>query len=232
MSSSWWDKVTKERMARRRLLQMAGTGGAAITAATLIGCGGSDSGSSGSTTSSVVKARKPTGPLAAKQELKVRFYDDPGGFDPATIFRIEVENIGFNVFSGLTSYEPDNAKIIPDLAESWETPDPTTSTFKLRKGVKFHKGFGDFTAQTWSTATSGSWTRDGVQLPRGVQQRRFDCRARTTSASTIKLKTPGRELPAPGRQLPPGSDRQPRFGREVRCGLQVQPDRHGPIRVR
>src|SRR5687767_1567195 len=114
MCSSWWGKVTKERMARRRLLQMAGIGGAAITAATLIGCGGSDSGSSGTTTSG--SEAEATGPLAAKQELKVRFYDDPGGFDPATLFRIEVENIAFNVFSGLTSYEPDGAKIIPDLA--------------------------------------------------------------------------------------------------------------------
>ena len=89
MSSSWWDKVTTERMKRRRLLQMAGVGGAAITAATLIGCGGSDAGSSASSTSGT--QGDATGPLAAKQELKVRFYDDPGGFDPATIFRIEVE---------------------------------------------------------------------------------------------------------------------------------------------
>ena len=133
-------------MRRRRLLQMAGVGGAAITAATLIGCGGSESGSSGSSSTSSTQG-DATGPLAAKQDLKVRFYDDPGGFDPATIFRIEVENIGFNVFSGLTTYEPENAKIIPDLAESWEMPDPTTFNFKLRKGVKFHKGFGDFTAQ-------------------------------------------------------------------------------------
>jgi peptide/nickel transport system substrate-binding protein len=145
VSSSWWDKVTTERMKRRRVLQMAGVGGAAITAATLIGCGGSDSGSSGSSTSGT--DTDATGPLAAKQELKVRFYDDPGGFDPATLFRIEVENIAFNVFSGLTSYEPENAKITADLAESWEMPDPTTYNFKLRKGVKFHKGFGDFTAQ-------------------------------------------------------------------------------------
>jgi peptide/nickel transport system substrate-binding protein len=145
MAGSWWDRVTKERLARRRLLHMAGVGTAGIAAATLIGCGGSDAGSGGSTSSGSDK--EPTGPLAAKQELKVRFYDDPGGFDPATLFRIEVENIAFNVFSGLTSYEPENAKIVADLAESWETPDPTTYNFKLRKGVKFHKGFGDFTAQ-------------------------------------------------------------------------------------
>ena len=33
-----------------------------------------------------------------------------------------------------------NLKIIPGLAESWETPEPTRWRFHLRKGVKFHNG--------------------------------------------------------------------------------------------
>ena len=28
----------------------------------------------------------------------------------------------------------------PDLAESWETPDPLTYIFHLRRGVQFHDG--------------------------------------------------------------------------------------------
>ena len=42
-------------------------------------------------------------------------------------------------YESLTSY---NAKleVIPWLATSWETPDPSTYVFKLRQGVKFHNG--------------------------------------------------------------------------------------------
>lgn len=93
----------------------------------------------------------PSGPsgsseLAAKQALKVRFYDDPSGFDPASLFRIETENIAFNLYSGLTSYDSVTSKIIPDLAESWETKDQQTWTFRLHKGVQWHKGYGELTA--------------------------------------------------------------------------------------
>lgn len=83
---------------------------------------------------------------AQGKTLTVRFYDDPAGFDPANIFRIENENIAFNIFSGLTSYDGVTGEIIPDLATSWETADNKTWTFKLREGVTFHKGYGDFTA--------------------------------------------------------------------------------------
>lgn len=81
------------------------------------------------------------------KQLKVRFYDDPAGFDPASIFRIENENIAFNIFSGLTTYDSETGSIIPDLAESWETTDNKEWTFKLRQGVEWQKGYGELTAQ-------------------------------------------------------------------------------------
>ena len=84
--------------------------------------------------------------LAESQVLKVRFYDDPSGFDPATLFRIETENIAFNIYSGLTTYESKTGRLIPDLAERWETTDQRHWTFHLRKGVKWQKGYGELSA--------------------------------------------------------------------------------------
>ncbi len=44
-----------------------------------------------------------------------------------------------HVYEGLVRYTGD-LKIEPALAESWETVNPTTWRFKLRKNVKFHNG--------------------------------------------------------------------------------------------
>jgi peptide/nickel transport system substrate-binding protein len=54
-------------------------------------------------------------------------------------------------FNQIIQFDPDKpnnapSELIPDLAEKWEQPDPTTIVFTVRKGVKFHDG-GDFTAE-------------------------------------------------------------------------------------
>jgi len=52
-----------------------------------------------------------------------------------------VANMFSHVYVGLTTWEPGYPYVIKGaMAESWETPDPTTYIFNLRKGVKFHHG--------------------------------------------------------------------------------------------
>lgn len=54
------------------------------------------------------------------------------------------------IFNGLVRPVPGEVnaeRLQPDLAESWESSkDLKTWTFKLRKGVEFHQGFGEFSA--------------------------------------------------------------------------------------
>lgn len=69
------------------------------------------------------------------------------------------------IFSGLVRYTPTkvNMEVIePDLAESWEASDDRkTFTFNLRKGVQWHKGYGEVTAE--DVKYSLMWVRDNPQ---------------------------------------------------------------------
>ncbi len=49
------------------------------------------------------------------------------------------EHIDGLIFSSLVGHN-EKMKVVPDLAESWDTPDPVTYVFHLRHGVKFHDG--------------------------------------------------------------------------------------------
>ncbi len=60
-------------------------------------------------------------------------------FDAHKTISLLTTRIAYLAYNGLVNV---NAKreIEPDLAESWEQPDPLTYIFKLRKGVVFHDG--------------------------------------------------------------------------------------------
>ena len=71
------------------------------------------------------------------------------------------------VFNALVRFKPGNInpeKIEPDLAERWErSKDGLVWTFYLRKGVKFHKGYGELTAEDvkFSLEKAADKTRSG-----------------------------------------------------------------------
>lgn len=86
---------------------------------------------------------------AAERVLRVRLGADISGVDPAKIFSIENQTLANQIYSGLVryAYEKDGA-VVPDVAERWElSPDGKTYTFHLRKGVRWHKGYGELTAE-------------------------------------------------------------------------------------
>ena len=71
--------------------------------------------------------------------LKVGINQDVVGLDPHTTNATASLHVIEHIYSGLLRFN-EKLEILPDVAESYTVTDPTTYTFKLRKGVKFHNG--------------------------------------------------------------------------------------------
>ena len=76
---------------------------------------------------------------ASAQTLRYANQGDLKSLDPYTLNETTTIAHHGHVYEGLTARDKD-LKIIPGLAERWETPEPTRWRFYLRKGVKFQGG--------------------------------------------------------------------------------------------
>ncbi len=91
------------------------------------------------------------------------------GLDPTAGAAASIAEVTlYNIYETLTKINPDGS-VTPLLAESWEvSPDLTTYTFRLRKGVKFHNGE-PFNAQT----VKFSFDRAGTEKSTNKDKRTF-----------------------------------------------------------
>src|SRR3981081_3050597 len=71
------------------------------------------------------------------QTLRYANQGDLKSLDPYTLKETTTIAHHGHVYEGLVTRDKD-LKIVPALAESWETPEPTRWRFHLRKGVTFH----------------------------------------------------------------------------------------------
>ncbi|MEP2945542.1 MAG: ABC transporter substrate-binding protein [Lentilitoribacter sp.] len=91
-----------------------------------------------------------------------------GQLDPHISTKSQDKVIFGMMFNGLVRFAPGSMSsdsIEPDLAESWEkSVDGLTWTFKIRKGVQFHGGYGELTAEdvVYSLTRAGDPDRSGV----------------------------------------------------------------------
>jgi peptide/nickel transport system substrate-binding protein len=76
---------------------------------------------------------------ASAQTLRYANQGDLKSLDPYTLRETTTIAHHAHVYEGLVTRDKD-LKLIPALAESWETPEPTRWRFHLRKNVKFHNG--------------------------------------------------------------------------------------------
>src|SRR5262245_35167855 len=96
----------------------------------------------------------PAGPVDAQRKKVLNIAaKEPDTLDPHSSTLGQSQAIVRFMFRGLTRFaikdgKVTTAEVAPDLAESWTlSPEGTIWTFKLRKGVQFHKGFGELTAE-------------------------------------------------------------------------------------
>src|SRR6201997_1410889 len=76
---------------------------------------------------------------ASSQVLRYANQGELKSLDPYTLKETTTIAHHAHVYEGLVTRDK-NLKIVPALAESWETLDPLHWRFHLRKGVKFHNG--------------------------------------------------------------------------------------------
>jgi peptide/nickel transport system substrate-binding protein len=94
----------------------------------------------------------PTADAQRKKILNIAA-KEPDSLDPHASTLGQSQAIVRFMYRGLTRFAIKDGKVTtaevePDLAESWTlSSDGTVWTFKLKKGVQFHKGFGELTAE-------------------------------------------------------------------------------------
>jgi len=147
--SDYWRRFWIRRVSRRRVLRAAALGGAGLAAAAIIGCGQEEK------EATPMALPSPTPPATPTP-----FVYEPAAYRGGTLHLPGLEAFGADtldphqtefgpvfsshsaVFSKVLRYEDiERGVIVPDLAESWETPDPDRLTYiiRLRSGVRFQQ---------------------------------------------------------------------------------------------
>jgi peptide/nickel transport system substrate-binding protein len=105
---------------------------------------GGDSGAAASPAAAAATATAGAAVTAGEQPVRggaltVGLGSDIANLDPFKSNLFVDRLVQYNVYDSLVTVD-EKLEIKPGLAESWDTSDPKTVVFKLRKGVKFHDG--------------------------------------------------------------------------------------------
>ena len=140
---TYWDRFTRQRVARRRLL--AGGAGLSLGALALaaIGCGSDDD--SPSTTGGGASPAAGTGSTGAVSDTPKTGGTYGDTYTSSNNLNILTNASEYAAFGGqyvydhlITTRTNENAPFVLEAAESLEQPDEVTITFKLRQGMKYH----------------------------------------------------------------------------------------------
>jgi ABC-type transport system substrate-binding protein len=138
MAGSYWERITTQRLSRRRALQSAGVAGATAGAVWLVGCGGSSGKppAGGTVTPVGGPTQADAGPPKIGGRYKAWNQAGWGTIDPLVSVGTSVGIMPrfYNTLISRSNVDP--KFIFYDLAQSFEQPDDSTYIFKIRPGVK------------------------------------------------------------------------------------------------
>ena len=111
----------------------------------------------------------PTIAQGTNRELRIGLFGgDFGNLSPVLRYYAQGGIVMCNMMDRLVSINYANNAVEPALAEAWSNPDPLTWRIRLREGVKWHKGYGEVTAEdlayTWNFHISSKSFQVGTAL--------------------------------------------------------------------
>ena len=136
--------MKKQSLSRRKLLGLFGMG---ASGAVIAACAPVTVTEAPVATDAPVAAAAPmatdvpsAAAITSPQILIMGRGGDSVALDPAVVTDGESARVCLAIYDSLTAIEGPSTKVIPWLAESWDTQDSIEWLFKLRSGVKFHDG--------------------------------------------------------------------------------------------
>ncbi len=141
MAGSYWERMTTQRVSRRRVLQTTGVAGAAAGAVWLVGCGGGSSSgktpaAGGSPTAAGGTTPADAGPPKLGGRYKGFVQGAWGTIDPVVSVGNATGIMPYFYNTLISRSNVDPKFTFYDLAQSFEQPDDSTYIFKIRPGVK------------------------------------------------------------------------------------------------
>jgi len=127
------------------------------------------------------------------QILRIGMQYDFDNLEPAKLGNVTSVQTAYNIFETLVRSKFGTLELEPGLAERWDiSPDGKTFTFHLRRGVQFHKGYGEMTAE--DVKFSLERLRDPEAAPRWHTQVKMIQTVEVVDPYTVRITT---SVPSP-----------------------------------